>query len=247
MRSSVPEAGTNCREKKLHPTDTVGVITCTCPWYLLLAHESSNYIRECRCIYAATSTTVYIMSHRRWNSVKVNTLRPRQNGRHFPDDIFKCFFLNENVSIAIKMSLKFVPKGPINNIPALVQIMAWRRLGDKPLSEPMIVSLPTHICVTRPQWVNTNLHLIFLWMWPPSHALGWCITILAHNELKHVVHVVDFHKDIHTNYFPIQLNAIHKNDVGPKWSGRDFTSCLQIEDTSGLTHHRDLNTIVDIL
>ena len=52
------------------------------------------------------------------------------------------------------MSLKFVPKGPINNTPALVQIMAWRRPGDKPLSEPMMVSLPTHICVTRPQWVN---------------------------------------------------------------------------------------------
>ena len=82
---------------------------------------------------------------------RVNTLRPRQNGRHFADDIFKCIFLNENVSSAIKISLKFVPKGPINNIPALVKIMAWRRPGGKPLSEPMMVSLPTHICVTRPQ------------------------------------------------------------------------------------------------
>ena len=84
----------------------------------------------------------------------VNTLRPRPNR----DDIFKCIFLNENVWISIKISLKFVPKGPINNIPALVQIMAWRRWGDKPLSEPMMVSLPTHICVTRLQWVNH-----FLW------------------------------------------------------------------------------------
>ena len=84
----------------------------------------------------------------------VNTLRLRQNGRHFPDDIFKCIFLNENSSISIKISLKFVPKGPINNIPALIQIMAWRRSGDKPLSEPMMVSLPTHICVARPQWVK---------------------------------------------------------------------------------------------
>ena len=46
-------------------------------------------------------------------------------------------------------SLKFVPKGPINNIPALVQVMAWRRPGDKPLTGPMMVSLPTHIRVTR--------------------------------------------------------------------------------------------------
>ena len=93
---------------------------------------------------------------------KFNTLRPRQNGRHLADYIFKCIFLNENVWIPIKITLKFVPKGPFNNIPALVQIMAWRRPGDKPLSEPMMVSLTTHICVTRPQWVNDvflgNIH-----------------------------------------------------------------------------------------
>ena len=80
-----------------------------------------------------------------------NTLRPRQNGRHFPDDIFEYIFLNVKVLILIKISLKFVPKCSINNIPALVQIMAWRLPGDKPLSEPMMVSFPTHICVTRPQ------------------------------------------------------------------------------------------------
>ena len=71
-------------------------------------------------------------------------------GQDKMDAIFKCIFLNENVWIPIKISLKFVPKGPINNIPALVEIMAWRRPGDKPLSEPMMVSLPTHICITRP-------------------------------------------------------------------------------------------------
>ena len=84
----------------------------------------------------------------------INTLRPRQNGRHFPDDIFKWIFLNENVWISINISLKFVPRGRINNMPTLVQEMAWHRPGDKPLSEPMMVRLPTHICVTRPQWVN---------------------------------------------------------------------------------------------
>ena len=84
----------------------------------------------------------------------VNTLRPRQNGRHFPDNSFKCIFMNKNVCISIRISLRFVPKGPINNIPALVQIMARRRPGDKQLFEPMMVSLLTHICVTRPQWVN---------------------------------------------------------------------------------------------
>ena len=66
----------------------------------------------------------------------------------------KWIFLNENVWIYITSSSKFVLKGPDNNIPALVQIMAWRRPGDKPLSEPMMVTLLTQICVTRPQWVN---------------------------------------------------------------------------------------------
>ena len=47
----------------------------------------------------------------------------------------------------IKISLKFISKGPIDNIPELVDIMAWRRPGDKPLSEPMIIILLTHICV----------------------------------------------------------------------------------------------------
>ena len=86
----------------------------------------------------------------------INTLRPRKNGRHFPDDIFKYIFLNENIWIWIMISLKFVPKGSINNIPELVQIMAWCRPGDMPLSEPMMDNLPTHICVTQPQWVNTD-------------------------------------------------------------------------------------------
>ena len=88
------------------------------------------------------------------------TLRPRQNGRHFPDDIFKWLFLNENVWTSIYISLKLVPRGPINNIPTLAQVMAWRRPGDKPLSEPMMVRLPTHICVTRPQWRLRNRDLV---------------------------------------------------------------------------------------
>ena len=74
-------------------------------------------------------------------SMPFNALRPRQNGRHFPNAIFKCIFLNENVWIPIKISPTFVPRGPINNIPALAQIMAWRHPGVKPLSEPMMVSL----------------------------------------------------------------------------------------------------------
>ena len=65
----------------------------------------------------------------------VDTLRPRQNGRHFPDASSKCIFLNGNVWILIENSLKFASRGPFNNIPALVETMAWCR----PLSEPVMV------------------------------------------------------------------------------------------------------------
>ena len=105
------------------------------------------YFIHSSCTWMPITPNTYIIT-------AINSLRPRQNGRHFPDDIFKCNLLNENVWISIKISLKFVPKDPINYNPALVQIMAWRRPGDKPLSEPMMVRLPTHICVTRPQWVK---------------------------------------------------------------------------------------------
>ena len=122
----------------------------------------------------------------------INTLRPRKHGRHFSDYTSKCIFLNENVIISIKISLKFVPKGPINNIPVLVQIMAWRRPGNKPLSEVMMVCLLTHICVTRPQGVkcgeviigNDKLFMVLSCLMMPW-LLGvtrspWDITLIIH-------------------------------------------------------------------
>ena len=127
------------------------------------------------------------LNYTRCHSAKsdFNSLRPRQKRHHFADDVFKCNFLNENVWISIETSLKFIPKGPINNIPALVQIMAWRRSGDKPLSEPIMVSLLTHICVTWPQWVNQRIEwpilllCLQLWSHEPSHVYllwytGYC-------------------------------------------------------------------------
>ena len=54
------------------------------------------------------------------------------------EDNVKCIFLNENDRILIQISLKFVPRSPIDNKPALVQVMAWRLTGDKPLPELML-------------------------------------------------------------------------------------------------------------
>ena len=106
------------------------------------------------------------------------TLRQRPNGRHFPDNIFKCIFLNENVWILITISLKFVPKGPINNILALIQIMAWHGSGDKPLSEPMLVGSLTHICITQLQWVKQQSHCIEI-MLPLFH-----VPVFTYNSLE---------------------------------------------------------------
>ena len=108
------------------------------------SHWSCMTLYSCVFLYTCIFLGIFV----------INTLMPRQNGRHFADVIFKCIFLNENAWIHIKISLKFVPKGSINNIPALVQIMVWRRPGDKPLSEPMLVRIPTHIHASRPPWVK---------------------------------------------------------------------------------------------
>ena len=74
------------------------------------------------------------------------TSSPGQNGRHFADGIFKCIFMNEKSCISIRISLKFVRKGPIDNTLALVQIMACRLFGWP--------SSLTHICGTWGRWVK---------------------------------------------------------------------------------------------
>ena len=52
--------------------------------------------------------------------------------------IFNCILMNEKFCILFQISLKFVAKGLIDNMPALVQVMAWHLTGDKPLPEPMM-------------------------------------------------------------------------------------------------------------
>ena len=68
----------------------------------------------------------------------INSSAPGQNGRYFADDISKRIFVNEEFRNLIEISLKFVPYRSIDNNPGLVQMMALRRIGDEPLSEPML-------------------------------------------------------------------------------------------------------------
>ena len=140
----------------------VALVASCCQSSLVEAGSKADKLKWCVAISTRMATERVVL-HSEIASIYavINTLRPRQNGRHFADAIFKCIFLNEYVWIPIKIPLKFVPQGPINNIPALVQIMAWCRPGDKPSSGPMMVRLPTHICITRPQWVKHIWHEIF--------------------------------------------------------------------------------------
>ena len=68
----------------------------------------------------------------------VNSFLLGQNGCHFAADIFKSIFVNEKNGISIWISLKFILKGPIDDKPALVEVMAWPQIGNKPLPELML-------------------------------------------------------------------------------------------------------------
>ena len=71
--------------------------------------------------------------------VLLTQLPPWQNGHHSGRRHVQIHFREWN---PIQMSPKFVPRSPIDNKPALVQVMAWRRTGDKPLHESMLAQFP---------------------------------------------------------------------------------------------------------
>ena len=107
----------------------------------------------------------------------LNSSPPGQNDRHLSDDIFKCIFMNKKFCSLILISLKFVPKHPIDNIPALVEIMAWCQIGDKPLSEPMLTQFTdTYAALGGDElngeifihWDSITHHILPLW-----HMICW--------------------------------------------------------------------------
>ena len=115
-----------------------------CYYNLLLLEEKE--IESLNIVNFAQETNFYPYG---WSNCANNLT---QNGHHLPDDNFQMHFLEWKYK---NFDQYFTEVCPINNIPALVQIIAWCQLGIKPLSEPMMVVLPMHIWVTRlPQWVN---------------------------------------------------------------------------------------------
>ena len=118
MSYGVPFRWLSARLQHLH---------CWCTGDTAVLHKATNLWVD-RLTYVVTwSLSYWVQYHVTWYHViqgSINSLRPRLNRRPFADDIFKCIFLNENEWILPRISLKFVPKIRINNIPALVQIMA---------------------------------------------------------------------------------------------------------------------------
>ena len=148
----------------------------------------------------------------------------RQNGCHFADDTFKCIFLNKNARVSIQISLKFVPKGPINNNPALVQIMAWRQSGNKPLSESMMASLLTHICVTRPQWVKMHFT-------KGSWAHNWKLMEIVINVVMTVIFQL-VHKFPHVMTAQLSWHVVICDLIVSsffKWEKHEFLQYLRYE------------------
>ena len=92
----------------------------------------------------------------------------------------KFIFLNENIWISIEISLKFVPKGPIDNILPLVHIMAWRWPGNKPLSEPMITW--TNACKMKPWKQVFQLRFHYSFRYWNQNISGELVNIMAADD-----------------------------------------------------------------
>ena len=214
----------------------LGILTLTLTHTVYKTNRNGSCLVNFKILFMTYISTSKFHPLSLWILVKhvFNTLRPRQNGRHFADDIFKCIFLNGNVWILVKISLEYVPKGPSNNIPALVQIMAWRRSGDKPLSEPMMVDLPMHICVTQPQWVKGMWHgdgaardavAVALWLWKLWHTIPlWRDSVWIQIVLSH-------YASIWYEYSLEKFNhpwVIHNNDPHPLKTVNYIGACVMI-------------------
>ena len=123
--------------------------------------------------YLKCSITVcpYILP--RW----LNTLRSRQYGRYYTDDIFKWIFLIRMYGFRLKFHWNLIRVSTINIIPA--QAMLWRLPGNKPLSELMMIRLLMHICIARPQWVKYTLLIM------DDNRNGKYIGLHANNMERH--------------------------------------------------------------
>ena len=150
-----------CFHRKILQTIVVLISVCSSwrSWYPCHLHPDPSDFTKWPLLWqiAQTNADLSTGGDTELNGMPFNTLRLRQNCRNLSDNSFRCVFLSEDLWILLKISLKCVSEIWINNIPVLVQIMAWRQSGNKPVSKPMMVSLLMHICITWPQWIKIHM------------------------------------------------------------------------------------------
>ena len=115
-------------------------------------------------------------------------MRPRQNGRHFADHISSAFSWMK-IPILHNISLKYVPWGLIDNIAALIQIMARCRIGDKPLSGAMLVCFTNAYMrhsASMSKYILSNTWLIFNTSTPNVFTMTWIILSLNTYKTPHI-------------------------------------------------------------
>ena len=156
------------------------------------------------------------------------------------DNIFQLIFFNGNVWILIIISLKFVLKSPISNNTVLVQIMACRLFGDKPLSEPMMVWITDTYMSNSPRmgasriWSLTQNFSCVFCIYPNSNPSYWKLVQKQDNctidQLSRIFSFEDIIKNV-SNYWvkllfcPVILRNIRcsKQRISYKYWESDFT------------------------
>ena len=124
------------------------------PWYFQFQYQKDKHELSWPAIAVSVTVWLILTNCIKWERLREATyfliylihLPLNKMAIILADNIFKCIFLNEKDKILIKISLKLVPRGPIDNKPALVLEMVWRRTGDKPLPEPMMAQF-TDACM----------------------------------------------------------------------------------------------------
>ena len=108
------------------------------PGHQLSLHLRNHEWRKVFTLVWVTTTTHQEMPQGMTSRTHFNSSPLDKMDAILAEDNFKCIFLNENDRIPFRISLKFVPRSPIVNTPALVHVMAWRPTGNKPLPELML-------------------------------------------------------------------------------------------------------------
>ena len=196
MTSNQWEKRVHLRWMPLDHTDDKSTLVQVMAW---CRQATSHYPSQCwprfmspygitrpQCVKKQKTNIFIFLKHGVTINQLVNTLRSWQNGCHVADDIFKCIQFIENHCVLIQISCKYPSNGLINNTLALVQIMAWRRTGDKPLSEPMMVRFPdtcmrhraSITCYNTPQELQIVSFKCFVLLCPPANH-QWGLVVFS--------------------------------------------------------------------